>query len=98
MNGKMKNPTSLSLSEKPQNKHDAPRGIQKDFSNNFATEVAEPVRCVKYLHTQKKKENMKNLPWGDQNLHLNDLPMNVVCCTYKNELIQNIARGKQWRS
>lgn len=45
----MKNPTSLSLTEKSQNKHDALRGIQKDYNNNFATEVAEPVRCVQYL-------------------------------------------------
>lgn len=52
MNGKMKNPTSLSLTEKPQNKHDALGGIQNDNNNNLATEVAEPVRCVKYL--QKK--------------------------------------------
>lgn len=68
---KMKHPTSLSLTEKPQNKHDAPRGIQKDYNNNFATEVAEPACCVKYL--QKKmtlSENMKQkFGFEDQNFY-----------------------------
>lgn len=66
MNGKMKKSTNLSLTEKPQNKHDALialSGIQKNYNSNFATEGAEPVRCVKYLQTScikyEKKEEIE---------------------------------------
>lgn len=54
MNGKMKKVSKLSLTEKPQNKHDALIALREiqNYNSNFATEGAEPVRCVKYLQTR----------------------------------------------
>lgn len=95
----MKNPTSLSLTKKPQSKHDAPRGIQRGYNNKFATEEAEPACCVKYLQKDdfiRKYEN--KFDFDEQSFYLNFLVPLKTWISLKYFSLKANVEGKQWES